>query len=157
MRVQNDTKVQTAASSTGTGTAATTGTVSFKELYTSRVQELWDDYKSTGLTAADQELKANTSEDILEYKHKQIKEKRDSKKSARASTATTTETIHKYMPDGSIMVITTKNGKVTEQYRKKPTMVEVPDPIQPASEDGQDPTGTRVKMKLVPHRSPLDD
>ena len=55
------------------------------------------------------------------------------------------------------MVITTKNGKVTEQYRKKPTMVEVPDPIQPASEDGQDPTGTRVKMKLVPHRSPLDD
>ena len=58
MRVQNDTKVQTAASSTGTGTAATTGTVSFKELYTSRVQELWDDYKSTGLTAADQELKA---------------------------------------------------------------------------------------------------
>ena len=157
MRVQNDTKVQTAASSTGTGTAATTGTVSFKELYTSRVQELWDDYKSTGLTAADQELKANTSEDILEYKHKQIKEKRDSKKSARASTTTTTETIHKYMPDGSIMVITTKNGKVTEQYRKKPTMVEVPDPIQPASEDGQDPTGTHVKMKLVPHRSPFDD
>ena len=157
MRVQNDTKVQTAASSTGTGTAATTGTVSFKELYTSRVQELWDDYKSTGLTAADQELKANTSEDILEYKHKQIKEKRDSKKSARASTTTTTETIRKYMPDGSIMIITTKNGKVTEQYRKKPTLVEVPDPSQPVAEDGQNSTGTHVKMKLVPHRSPFDD
>ena len=72
MRVQNDTKVQTTTSTTGAGTAATTDTVSFKELYASRVQELWDDYKSTGLTAADQQLKSNTSEDILEYKHKQV-------------------------------------------------------------------------------------
>lgn len=41
------------------------------------------------------------------------------------------ETVMRLMGDGSILVTTTKAGRIVEQYRKKPRLVPVPDPAAP--------------------------
>jgi len=46
------------------------------------------------------------------------------------------ETIKRFMPDGSIMVTTYENGKITEQVRHKPNMIAVPDYTAPPKPDG---------------------
>ena len=46
------------------------------------------------------------------------------------------ETIRRFMPDGSIMVTTYEDGKVTEQVRHKPHMTVVPDYAAPPKADG---------------------
>ena len=46
------------------------------------------------------------------------------------------ETIRRFMPDGSIMVTTYEDGKVTEQVRHKPHMTVVPDYSAPPKADG---------------------
>ena len=46
------------------------------------------------------------------------------------------ETIKRFMPDGSIMVTTYENGKITEQIRHKPHMMAVPDYNAPPKADG---------------------
>lgn len=51
-----------------------------------------------------------------------------------------TETISRIMPDGSIMVTTYENGKVTEQVRHKPHMIAVPDYTAPPKPDGSPAT-----------------
>ena len=46
------------------------------------------------------------------------------------------ETIKRFMPDGSIMVTTYEDGKITEQVRHKPHMMIVPDYTAPPKPDG---------------------
>lgn len=46
------------------------------------------------------------------------------------------ETIKRFMSDGSIMVTTYENGKITEQIRHKPHMMAVPDYTAPPKPDG---------------------
>ena len=50
------------------------------------------------------------------------------------------ETIKRFMPDGSIMVTTYENGKITEQVRHKPHMMAVPDYTAPPKPDGSPAT-----------------
>lgn len=50
------------------------------------------------------------------------------------------ETIKRFMPDGSIMVTTYENGKITEQVRHKPDMIVVPDYTAPPKPDGSPAT-----------------
>lgn len=50
------------------------------------------------------------------------------------------ETIKRFMPDGSIMVTTYENGKITEQVRHKPNMIAVPDYTAPPKPDGSPAT-----------------
>ena len=59
MRIQTDTTDSTATMTSTAGTAAktTASTTDFQAIYNSKVQELWEDFAETGLTAADQALK----------------------------------------------------------------------------------------------------
>ena len=57
------------------------------------------------------------------------------------------ETIKRFMPDGSIMVTTYENGKITKQVRHKPHMIAVPDYTAPPKPDGSAPT------KLKPYQN----
>lgn len=50
------------------------------------------------------------------------------------------ETIKRFMPDGSIMVMTYENGKITGQVRHKPPMMVVPDYTAPPTPDGSPAT-----------------
>ena len=50
------------------------------------------------------------------------------------------ETVKRFMPDGSIMVTTYENGKITEQVRHKPHMMVVPDYTAPPKPDGSPAT-----------------
>lgn len=50
------------------------------------------------------------------------------------------ETVSRFMPDGSIMVTTYENGKITEQVRHKPHMIAVPDYNAPPKPDGSPTT-----------------
>lgn len=155
MRIQTDTTDSTATMTSTAGTAAktTASTTDFQAIYNSKVHELWEDFAETGLTAADQALKKAGGEEALELK-KEI-EKR--KKASQHPQTAQKETIHKYMPDGSLLTITTKNGQVVEQYRKKPHMVDVPDLASTPPKDPNDTAITPVKLKHVPKRNLLED
>ena len=55
----------------------------------------------------------------------------------------TPETIRRVMGDGTILVTTTENGKIVEQYRKKPRLV----PVSNAAAPPDAPTSEKVKME----------
>jgi len=57
------------------------------------------------------------------------------------------EKVKRYLPDGSILITTYEDGKITDQFRKKPHMVEVPDYSAPTKADGSPDT------KLEPRRN----
>ncbi|MBQ6006736.1 MAG: DUF3813 domain-containing protein [Selenomonadaceae bacterium] len=48
----------------------------------------------------------------------------------------TVETVARFMPDGSIMVTTYEDGKITEQVKHKPHMTVMPDYTAPPKPDG---------------------
>ena len=58
-------------------------------------------------------------------------------------TAETPETIRRVMGDGTILVMTTENGKIVDQYRKKPRLV----PVSNAAAPPDAPTSEKVKME----------
>ena len=58
------------------------------------------------------------------------------------------ETIKRFMPDGSIMVTTYENGKITEQVRHKPHMMVVPDYTAPPKPDGSPQTELKPYQNL---------
>lgn len=58
------------------------------------------------------------------------------------------ETVKRFMPDGSIMVTTYENGKVTEQVRHKPHMMVVPDYTAPPNPDGSPATELKPYQNL---------
>ncbi len=151
MRIQTDTSL-TAATITNTA-AKTSSAADFQAIYNSKVQQLWNDFAETGLTAADQALKKAGGEEALDIKKEREKQKKDSEQVQTAAT----ETIRKYMPDGSLLIITTKNGKTVEQYRKKPHMTEVPDLANTPPKDLTGAVTNRIKMKQIPKRNLLED
>ena len=154
MRIQTDAATtKTASQGTAAKTTSTTGSTDFQAIYSSKVQELWQNFAETGLTAAEQELKKAGGEDAVRLK-KEIEKRR---KESQSSQTVQTETIHKYMPDGSLLTITTKNGKVVEQYRKKPHMIDVPDLANTPPKDLTGAATTKVKMKQGPKRNLLED
>ena len=57
--------------------------------------------------------------------------------------AETPETIRRVMGDGTILVMTTENGKIVDQYRKKPRLV----PVSNAAAPPDAPTSEKVKME----------
>ncbi len=50
------------------------------------------------------------------------------------------EKVKRFMPDGSILITTYEDGKIKEQIRKKPHMIEVPNYFAPPKEDGSPET-----------------
>lgn len=60
------------------------------------------------------------------------------------------ETVKRVMGDGTILVTTTKDGKIVEQYRKKPRLVPVADEAAPKN------ALPSKKFKWVPKQNPLE-
>jgi hypothetical protein len=130
----------------------------FKALFAAKLAAMTDNFQETGLTAAQQALYDAGGAAILEAKRELDSDKESpaaaqpKADSSRADPAQY-ETIKKYMPDGSILVIKTRNGKTIDEYRKKPHMIAVPDPSRPPLiENGQE----KLHTKLVPRHNLLD-
>ena len=64
------------------------------------------------------------------------------------STITCVEKIKRFMPDGSILLTTYEGGRITEQVRKKPHMVTVPDYSAPPKVDGSPETKLEPRQNL---------
>ena len=60
------------------------------------------------------------------------------------STPQTVETVRRFLPDGSIMLTTYRDGKITDRVQLKPHMIVVPDYTAPPKPDGS------VDTKLKP-------
>ncbi len=56
--------------------------------------------------------------------------------SSGAATSKSTETIKRFLPDGSILVTTYEDGRIKEQVKHKPHMTVVPDYTAPPNPDG---------------------
>ena len=75
------------------------------------------------------------------------------KSDGESSSPEVTETLQHFLPDGTILVTTTKDGEVVEQFRKKPHLVPVENPSAPKPEEG----GTHSEqVKWIPHYSVMD-
>ena len=90
--------------------------------------------------------------DLQEELTGEIKINEDSGNANRESgTVTNTveiETVKRFMPDGSILVTTYENGKVTEQVRHKPHMMVIPDYTAPPKPDGSPSTELKPYQNL---------
>ena len=58
------------------------------------------------------------------------------------------EKVKRYLPDGSILITTYEDGKITDQFRKKPHMLEVPDYSAPPKSDGSPDTKLEPRQNL---------
>lgn len=58
------------------------------------------------------------------------------------------EKIRRFMPDGSILITTYEDGKLTEQFRKKPHMLVVPDYSAPPKADGSPELKLEARQNL---------
>ena len=69
--------------------------------------------------------------------------------------STDTEIIRKYMPDGSFLILTYQDGKIVDQRRTKPLLVEKPDLSRPTviKNNGQE----EYQTKLVPKKPLFGD
>ena len=91
--------------------------------------------------------------DELRKQREELTGKTEEDENGNISTQGTKETLKRFMPDGTILVTTTENGKVVEQFKKKPNMVPMPNPSAPKPEDG----GTASQqIKWMPHYSVMD-
>jgi hypothetical protein len=136
----------------------------FKALFASQLTQMWQDYRETGLTASEQALKAAGGEEALQAK-KDLEESGSSLFNKDENTAeedkaakkmsTDTEIIRKYMPDGSFLVLTYQDGKIIDQHRTKPIMVEKPDLSRPTiiKNNGQE----EYQTKMVPQKPLFGD
>ena len=59
-----------------------------------------------------------------------------------------TETIKRFMPDGSIMITTYEGSKIVEQIKQRPHMVSVPDFTAPPKPDGTIATKLEARQSL---------
>ena len=136
----------------------------FKTIFASQLTQMWQDYRETGLTASEQALKAAGGEEALQAK-KDLEESGSSLFNKDENTAeedkaakkmsTDTEIIRKYMPDGSFLVLTYQDGKIIDQHRTKPIMVEKPDLSRPTiiKNNGQE----EYQTKMVPQKPLFGD
>lgn len=145
--------------STASIEASSASSSNFQQIFSCKVNKLWADFTKTDLTAADQALKAAGGETALACKKEKeaAEKKKEQSFSYHNTLSEQTETSKKYMPDGSILIITSKNGKVVDSYRKKAKTILVPDFEHINKTDAANSSNTKVKMKKVPYRNPFDD
>ena len=134
---------------TSTGSGA-----DFKAVFQSKITTMKEEFKQTGMTAADLALWKAGGDRALEAKA-ELKEQQkaaEDKSTDASSTSTTAsvkiQVIRKFMPDGSLLVLKTKGNEVIDQYRKKPRLTTKPDfsrPPKPGA-DGME----RPQTKQVP-------
>ena len=129
-------------------------TPDFQTIYANKVKSLWQDFAESGLTPAEQALKKAGGEEALEIKRSREKKKKDATKYTEPADL---ETIQKHMPDGSILVLKIKNGKIMKQYRKKPKITYVPDFLHTPKEALQGAATTKLRMKKIPQHQLLED
>ncbi|MBQ7453532.1 MAG: hypothetical protein IJS69_00530 [Selenomonadaceae bacterium] len=90
--------------------------------------------------------------DLQEELTGNIKIDEDSGNANRDSAATSinqpTETIKRFMPDGSIMITTYKGAKIVEQMKQRPHMITVPDFSAPPNPDGTTATKLEARQSL---------
>ena len=65
-----------------------------------------------------------------------------------SSSYDSTETIKRFMPDGSILFMKVKGGEIVEQFEKKPHFVAVADPSAPQSSTGSNAVSMKMKPQL---------
>ena len=135
-----------------------------KALFASQLMQMWQDYRETGLTASEQMLKEAGGEEALQAKRDLEQKgsalfKKDEDTAAEGKSAkklsTDTEIIRKYMPDGSFLILTYQDGKIVDQRRTKPLLVEKPDLSRPTviKNNGQE----EYQTKLVPKKPLFGD
>lgn len=73
----------------------------------------------------------------------QFKEMRQNLENQRQNSAVSTYTRKKFMPDGSLMITTYEDGKITSQTKKRPKLVPTPDYSAPTDVNGN----TAIKMQ----------
>ena len=98
-------------------------------------------------TAKDDMERMNKIQEELDYNRKLHEELTGKIKDedSNASSSDSTETIKRIMPDGSIRFLKIQDGKIVEQFIKKPHLVAVADPTAPLTPSGN----TAITMK--PH------
>lgn len=154
---------------TGTAAQESTGSVDFRDLFSSQLRQMEQDFAETGLTPADQALYAAGGKAVLEAKEylqknnsvlvtdsDELREKAQEKSEELSGIAKVPEleTFRKHMPDGSIMLLTYENGKLVETEKRKPHLVAKADYSRPAkTENGEE----KPQIKLVPRLNLLDD
>ncbi len=69
---------------------------------------------------------------------------------SQSTAAKTIETIKHFKPDGSIVITTYEDGKITDRTRIKPHLVPVPDFDAPLTPEG------KLDIKYVPHMSLME-
>lgn len=113
-------------------------TENFKELFSSLLQEKRDTLKET---LEELEKKRQEAEELEQLKH-----------------MPEIEIIRRIMPDGSILVTKYEDGQIASRFRKRPHMVDVPDPDTPPprNADGNIITGQQ-KLKQVPKYNLFED
>ena len=72
----------------------------------------------------------------------------DEESNSNSSSSEAVETIKKFMPDGSVLIMTVKGGEVVEQFKKKPHLVAVADPSAPPTPSGNVAVTMKVKPQL---------
>ena len=112
-------------------------------------------YKSTGVTSEYAKILAEKisgiEDDVKEME--KVQEQLDEidelqKELAGSVNISSVEKIKRFMPDGSILVTTYEDGKVTEQFRKKPHMISVADYSVPPKVDGSPETKLEPRQSL---------
>ena len=101
-----------------------------------------------------EEMEARREElDELRKQREELAGKSEEDENGGTSMGGTKETLKRFLPDGTILVTTTEDGKIVEQFKKKPHLVPVADPSAPKPEEG----GTASEqVKWVPHYSIMD-
>ncbi len=134
---------------TGTSTSSAVSGLSSSREQTSDVTATYAEILAGKLATIDDELKRleKVREDIEEIDT--LRRDAENRESIQFSEEMP-ETVRRVMGDGTILVTTTVDGKITEQYRKKPHMVLTPNPSAP--EDAL----PSEKYKLQPRHNPLD-
>ncbi len=132
------------------GSGVFTDTSFTKQEQNSSVTETYAEILAVKIATIDDELKRleKVREDIEEIDT--LRRDAEEHGTITSSSAEATETVRRVMGDGTILVTTTKDGKIVEQYRKKPQMVLAPDPTAPADALPSE------KYRMQPRQNPLD-
>ncbi len=87
---------------------------------------------------------------ILQQQIAQVSGGVSSAANSQSSAAKTIETIKHFKPDGSVVITTYEDGKITDRTQIKPHLVPVPDFDAPLTPEG------KIDVKYVPHMSLME-
>ena len=107
----------------------------FKSLFSETLAELKEDYEETGLTPAEQLLKAKGGENALEAKEDLEKSGsalfNDDEEKSSVTISSDVETVERVMPDGTIVTSRYEDGRMVSQEFQKPHLTQKTDYSQP--------------------------